>query len=145
MAVHDNPADRARWTKGGGSPNPGGQTKAQAQARRLVADLVAAETDGGKEIVLFALDVMRGGEVATGGGDAGVEIWDQKSRRWAADFLANRLWGKAPLVVDVSKGEVAPLPDLSGMSIAELRDLQAQAAAVASGETQSDEPPDRVH
>jgi len=110
--------------------NPGGQTKAQARARRLAAEMVSKETRGGLELIEFAARVLGGAE--TGCGDA-------KSRQWACDFLANRLWGKAPLVVDVETVEAAPLPDLSGMSLMELRAFAAKKAAEAQGEVPLDD------
>lgn len=115
----------------GKSGNPGGQTKAAVAARRMVAELISSETDGGKEIVLFALNVMRGEGGAPGKGeDEDNSCWDQKSQRWAADFLANRLWGKAPLVVEVTNGdESALMPDMRGKSLEELRRLAAGGSA----------------
>lgn len=91
----------------GKSGNPGGQTKAQAAARRLAADLVHERTNGGLTIIEFACTVLDS------------EDWDQKSRRWACEFLANRLWGRSPLVVEVQE------QDGAGLRLPDLRDLLA--------------------
>ena len=117
----------------GFSGNPGGQTKAQVAARRLASELASAETRGGAELIEFAARVLRGAE---DGCD------DGKSKRWACDFLANRLWGKAPLIVESEKPvESVVLPDLNGMSLEELRAL-AQERKPEDEESPADEPLD---
>jgi hypothetical protein len=146
MAVHDNPADRARWTKGGGSPNPGGQTKAQAEARKLAAEFIRSETDGGRDILRFALATMRGERVEIAGKDVAPPD-DSKSRCWAAGFLADRLWGKSTVLVETTETEGARMPDMRGKTLAELRELAGRAPKPIAPPAQDgpDEPPGRVH
>src|SRR5512139_1496181 len=98
----------------GRSGNPGGRTKGQIATARLAAQLVSEATDGGRTIIEFAARVLDGTEA---------DCDDSKSRRWAADFLATRLWGKSPIVVDVTSGDRVELPDVRGLSIEELKRL----------------------
>jgi hypothetical protein len=88
-----NANGNSKWVKGV-SANPGGQTKAQVAARRMAAELIGELTDGGKSIIQFAWRVLEGTE-------KGVD--DAKSRRWAAEFLAERYWGRSVLNVDVTQ------------------------------------------
>jgi hypothetical protein len=111
----------------GRSGNPGGRTKGQVAAIRLAAQLVSELTDGGRTIIAFAASVLDG---------TMAECDDAKSRRWAADFLANRLWGKSPVIVDVTSGDRVELPDVRGMKLEELQRL-------AVGD--DGEPPGDVH
>lgn len=132
--------DRATggW-KPGESGNPGGMTKAQAAVRRLQHELVAQETDGGREIIEFVAKVFRGQHKTCN---------DPKSLRWAADFLADRLWGRAPLTVTVRPAGAARVEDLKTKSLAELEAL-AGGDAVPDAEIVSegpeDVPPGDVH
>lgn len=115
------------WVKGK-SANPGGKTKAEVAARRMAAELIDQETDGGREILRFAINVMRG-QVE--------DCDDSKSRRWAADFLADRRWGKAPLIVEVGPAaSEVEIPDVKGLTLEELR-------AAAAGDDV--DPPGDVH
>lgn len=126
------------WPKGK-SPNPGGKTKAEVAARRMAVDLINAETDSGREIIMFAIDVMRGT-------CEDIEATDAKSRRWAADFLADRVWGKAPLTVTVAPAVSVTVDDLRGKSLAELEQLTAELDALPPGESEdSDGTPGDVH
>jgi hypothetical protein len=105
----------------GVSGNPGGSTKAEVAARRRAAELIYARTDGGLVIIDFAIGVLKGSE--------GVpeDCRDGRSRRWAANFLAERLWGRAPLVVELSATPSTEdaMPDMRNKSLAELQQLAA--------------------
>lgn len=109
----------------GQSGNPGGRPK----AFHAMAKLILAETRGGAELVEFALAVMRG--------QKGEELSDGKSRRWAADFLADRSLGKPQLRIDVTTGEAEqPLnyDDLSEEQLRALAELDAASQAGPGGE-----------
>lgn len=137
-AIHNLPS--ASTSPGGGNPhwvkgvsgNPGGMTRAHQRSRNILGTLIAQSTDHGKEIVDFAVNVLRGLE-------EGCE--DSKSRRWAADFLADRLWGRAPMHVTVTPGEPVVIPDMTAVPLDELRRLAAGEMESDQAEA-DDEPPD---
>lgn len=106
----------ARGFPKGVSGNPGGLTKAELALRRLQHELVGDETNGGKEIIAFAVKVLRGKHA---------KCDDAKSLRWAADFLADRLWGRAPLTVTLRPAARPEVSDLRRMPLEELQRLAA--------------------
>lgn len=122
----------------GKSGNPGGRTKAEMAVRRLQHELIAAETDGGREIIGFVLEVFRGQHVTCA---------DAKSLRWAADFLADRLWGKAPLTVMVKPAGRVDVEDMRKMSLEELQRIAAGGDTVIDAESREpiESPPGDVH
>lgn len=124
--------DRAVKYKPGQSGNPGGYTKAQAAMRKLQHELIGAATDGGQEIIDFVLAVFRGDVDG---------CKDAKSLRWAADFLADRLWGRAPMTVTVKPAQRLEVEDIRRMPIEELQQLAAGAEPVIEDEP----PPGDVH
>lgn len=78
-----------------------------------MAQLLAKETRDGQEIVSFALGVLRGRTVEPPKGKAKhprVKVWSEKSRLWAAEWCADRLWGKAKQVVELEHGKPAAPP-----------------------------------
>lgn len=93
----------------GRSGNPGGRPKAQAAMARLIRERTAE----GVDLVEFALKVWRG-EIDG--------MASEKSRQWAHDWLSDRGFGKVLQSVEV-QGAAEDLPDLSGLSIAELREI----------------------
>lgn len=114
----------------GRSNNPGGMTSAAIQRRRMLADTIAAATDGGKEIIDFVVAVLRGQDDV---------CEDATSKRWAADFLADRLWGKAQQHVDLSsRDEAVQIPDMRGKSLEELRQIAAGAGVTGPAEPSGD-------
>jgi hypothetical protein len=118
--------------KPGKSGNPGGYTKAQLAVRRLQADLVAEETDGGRQIIEFVAQVFRGQHKVCN---------DAKSLRWAADFLADRLWGRAPLTVTVKPARRLEVDDLKKMPLADLERELAELDVAALPEPETDDAP----
>lgn len=123
----------------GRSGNPGGRTSAQVAIIRLQHELVAQGTEGGREIVAKVLEIMRSNP-ETG-------PWGPKSITWALDFLASRLWGRAPVtVVFKPEGRLEP-EDMRKMSLAELEELARgeDQAALPPGESEDDEPTGDVH
>lgn len=129
--AHDNSHSRGPgrdghgnlWKKGAPSPNPGGYTKAHAAQRRMAQELVADRTDGGKKIINFVADVLDNKNGPENGG-----TWDTKSRRWAADFLSDRLWGKSPVTVEIAKDVPRPL-NMDALNDAQLEALSTLDAA----------------
>lgn len=134
MSKIDNiPPERRSSFPKGKSGNPGGRPKADKIAR----ELIAAETGDGTEIVRFALGVMRAESYAGSDGRTIDVPNDPKSRCWAASWLADRLFGKAPLTVEVSgPAELAPLPDMRDLPLEELRRIAA--GEDAAGEDPAD-------
>ncbi len=128
-----------RW-KPGQSGNPGGETRAQKAVRKLQHELIGAATEGGQEIIDFVLAVFRGEKE---------ECNDSKSLRWAADFLADRLWGRAPMTVTVKPAQRVDISDLKAMPLAELERLAAgeleAPPALPEPETDDEAPSGDVH
>lgn len=96
-----------------------------------LAKKIQRETEGGDELLEFALAVFRGG----GPEGSGFEHLGKKfSERWDAFvWLSDRGYGKAPLVIEAHhEGEVATaiVPDLSEFSDEELEAMDAAAAVV---------------
>jgi hypothetical protein len=130
---HANLKGRGRPYKPGESGNVGGYTRAQAALRKLQHELIGAATDGGQEIIDFVLAVFRGENGACD---------DAKSRRWAADFLADRLWGRAPMTVTVKPAGRLEVDDMRKLPLEELQRLAAGAEPVIDVEAREpDEPP----
>lgn len=113
-----NFGDKAVKFRPGVSGNPGGFTKAHALVRQLQYELIAEGTDGGREIIGFVLAIFRGKHPVCN---------DAKSLRWAADFLADRLWGRAPLTVTVKPAGRVDVEDMRKMSLEDLQRLAAGA------------------
>lgn len=89
----------------GKSGNPGGRPRGIAHAR----EYIEAQTAGGTELIDFHLRVMRGEVVVTiaMAGEDGAEVSrppEIKERQHSADWLADRLWGKAVQAVDHTSG-----------------------------------------
>lgn len=119
----------------GKTGNAGGRTKAEIALQKRVVTLIAGHTQDGAEIVDFAVKVLRGTEDGCA---------DAKSRRWAADFLANRLWGRAPQTIEVNTGEPAQIPDMRDLTLEELRRIAA-GVSNAADESESGGDPGPVH
>jgi hypothetical protein len=100
-----------RWVRGGPSPNPGGRPKSAT----LVARAVAEKTDGGREIVDRVLAIARG-EDAT--------ISSERSRTWALEWLADRVWGKPISSIELvgNAPQVPPRID-ANLSDEEMREI----------------------
>lgn len=79
----------SRWVKGGPSPNPGGRPKSAA----IVAKAIAEKTNGGAEIVERVLAIARGEDT---------EIRSERSRTWALEFLADRVWGRPAMSLELT-------------------------------------------
>lgn len=117
----------------GVSGNPGGRPKAAIGMARLVRE----KTADGAELVEFWLAVMRG-EVPA--------MSDEKSRRWAADRLTERGFGKTPVTIEVTTpGDGVRVPDMRGRSIAELRELAGRSRTPAPAEASRDDGSGSVH
>jgi len=88
-----------RW-KPGQSGNPSGRRPGYVK----LALALSSQTDDGMEVVRFALAVMRGETVEPPSGKAKKprkKKWSERSRIWAAEWLADRLWGKPRQVVEL--------------------------------------------
>jgi hypothetical protein len=87
----------------GASGNPGGRPKGIAYAR----EYIDAQTKGGQDLVDFHLGVMRGSLVLTIPDSEGeatpiARIPEVKEMQHSADWLADRLWGRAVQAVEHS-------------------------------------------
>lgn len=123
----------------GTSPNPGGRPKAAIAMAKLIRD----STRDGAEVVEFMLAVLRGdGEIGPPEDRRPLpsDLKDGKSRRWAAEQLLDRGFGKAPQTIEIAaQGEAVAMPDMSGLPLEELR-------RIAAGEDAGgDDPPGNVH
>jgi hypothetical protein len=94
-----------------------GMTAAQALMRTAASKLAADVTNNGRDIMEFAARVLAAKEP---------DCTDAKSRRWAAAFLADRLWGRPALTVEVASEQDGGGEDLRGKTMAELRRLAAE-------------------
>jgi hypothetical protein len=106
------------WTKGT-SGNPAGTSRRQQSAARALAMRIQQETRDGAEVVDFALAVLRHGGVNQGSGAAmhGLGEVTLTDKRWAADYLTDRGWGKAPQTIEIqTEGEPMPAIVLRGVT-----------------------------
>lgn len=87
--------------------------------------MIREGTRDGRDLVEFALRVWRGDEE---------DMASEKSRTWAHDWLTERGFGKVVQVIETQGDASAPLPDLSSLSLNDLR-------RIAAGEDEEDEPP----
>jgi hypothetical protein len=133
----------------GQSANPGGRPKVQADAARALARFIQAESDEGVDFAEFCFAILRSNPtlpvgrppadesrrrrtLANFGVDPSMVTLEAKER--AKDWLADRGVGKAVQFIDVStgdeggEGEIVPI-DLSGMTLAELKDLKRRLKA----------------
>lgn len=112
----------------GQSGNPNGRPKGfKGLARKLMR-----ETEGGEELIKFALDVFRGTHPTVGRTAA--------DRKWAFEWLSNHIFGKAPdrLIVDRGDSEtVITGPNVADMSEADLLALE-KAANIMSAAIEKD-------
>lgn len=84
-----------KQTKPPGKPFTKGDPRINRDGpKRGLAALIREETGDGEELVRFALRVLRGDETITIGGEAFPPTL--RDREWAADWLANRGFGKPP-------------------------------------------------
>lgn len=99
----------SKWVKGGPSPNPGGRTKG---LERLVRETI------GDDIVAI---IKAQAAIAQGKKPDGVELPPIKATDMtkAAEWLADRGWGKAKQIVAVGEASGADL-DFESMSDEEL-------------------------
>lgn len=94
-AVVPMAGEATRWKRGGPSPNPGGRTKAAVH----VAKLVREATDDGRELVTAIVAISRG---------LVPSMASERSRTWALEWLADRVFGRAAMSVELSFGDDAP-------------------------------------
>ena len=106
------------WTKGT-SGNPAGTSRRQQSAARALAMRIQQETRDGAEVVDFALAVLRHGGVNAASGPTmhGLTEVTLTDKRWAADYLTDRGWGKAPQTIEIqTEGEPMPAIVLRGVT-----------------------------
>ncbi len=118
------------------SPNPGGRPSAVP----TVAKKILAETNNFAEVVAFVLDVLRG--------KAGEELEDGKSRRWAAEWLADRCLGRPAQRIDVSTSDAPRAVDYSILTddeLAQLEQITSKLQLAAAQPQASGDGGDHVH
>lgn len=129
-------SSKAHLFQKGRSGNPGGRPKAAT----AVAKHILEQTEGGKELVTLVLSIARGTHETCD---------DEKSIRWALDWLADRCLGRPQQSIEVSTGDPAEVPDMRGKSLEELRELAGRAPRTSSppdsGASGGDDPPASVH
>lgn len=111
-------AGNPNW-KPGSSGNPAGTSRKQQNAARELALYIKQETRDGKEVVDFALAVLRSGgpNAASGPAMHGLTDVTLADKRWAAEFVTERMLGKAPAVIEfVAEGPPVPAIVLSGVT-----------------------------
>jgi len=102
------PRGNPSWSKGMASPNPGGWPKNRFEFAKTVAEA----TKGGLAMIKVALHILLSdGEAAS-------------DRLRAAEFLCDRMIGKAPQVIEL---HATVKPDLSKLSDQELEAYHALA------------------
>lgn len=116
----------------GKSGNPGGRPKAAVALARMIRERTSADGVECGELVDIVLAVARGEDKTMG---------TEASRRWALDWLADRGLGKPTEHVEVITTDAAEIPDMSGLSLAELRQLAAGGESAGGDEP----PPGNVH
>lgn len=111
-------AGNPNW-KAGVSGNPAGTSRKQQTAARELALYIKQETRDGKEVVDFALAVLRHGGPSAASGPAmnGLTEVTTADKRWAAEFLTDRTFGKAPQTIEfIAEGPPVPAIVLTGMT-----------------------------
>src|SRR5262245_59125600 len=101
----------------GNRANPGGRT-------RGVASLVRSQTSDGRDIVAFMVRVMQGRPYAypelPPGPHKGIPfVPSPEERLSAAQWLADRAWGKAPQVVEATIDSIVAHTELLSATLAE--------------------------
>ncbi len=109
------------------SKNPVGRPRnnTKTTSAKDLAREIAAQTENGQEVVDFVLAVFRGEEKRLGARPADL--------KWAVEFLAERLWGKAPIQMEITAGDapqIAAMIDYSKLSTAQLKALQKAEEAI---------------
>ncbi len=134
--------------KPGQSGNAGGRPKVQADASRALARYIQDATAGGVELAEFALAILRAdpnlppGRPSTEESDRRRTLADfgvdpktvtLEAKERAKDWLADRGLGKAMQFIDIGgegdEGETIVPIDLSGLTLAELKDLKRRLRA----------------
>jgi hypothetical protein len=116
--------EATRWQRGR-SGNPGGRTKAAAH----VAKLVREATDDGRELVKTIAAISRG-EIPT--------MASERSQTWALEWLADRVFGRAAMSVELSFGDDAP-PKRRNYDRLTLQELEQLTELMGKLEQPSDE------
>ena len=99
-----------------------GMIKPGENRRRGAKELakeISKQTDNGQEVVDFVLSVFRGTEPRLGTRPSDL--------KWAVEWLADRLWGKAPVQMEITAGQdtkIVNMIDYSKLSVKELKILQ---------------------
>lgn len=109
--------------KAGVSGNPAGTSRQQQNSARAIAMYIRKETRDGAEIADFALAVLRAGGVNAASGPVmhGLTDVTMQDKRWAADFLMDRCFGRAPQTIEIqTDGEPVPAIVLTGVTDADL-------------------------
>lgn len=101
------------WQKGQ-SGNPGGRPKGQAVLQAAIARAIREKTKDGADLVEFVYLVWQG--KAEG-------MTSESSRRWAADWLSDRGFGKPRETLDVTIEPSNAALDLSELTTEDLRRL----------------------
>lgn len=111
---------QGHFLKGHPCPNPGGRPKVAAQLRKRISEL----TNDGEDIVQFMVEVFKGTHKTLGK--------TPTDRKWAAEWLSDRLYGKAPLVIEAITEEKSLVlePDLSNCTEQELKAMEDAGAII---------------
>lgn len=148
--------------KPGTTGNAGGRPKVQADASRTLARWIQGESEGGVEFAQFCFAVLRADPALPPGRPTAAEIDRRRTladfgvdpstvtleaKERAKDWLADRGLGKAMQFIDIGgegdEGETIVPIDLSGLTLAELKDLKRRLRA--GDDAQGGDQPGETH
>lgn len=105
------------------APGKSGNPRGRSKDFKYALLKIKQESDNGLELIEFAFSVFRGEHP---------DATNFKYRMEAFNWLSDRLFGKAPQVIELSLEEEGDLPDVSNLSDSELEALERAAGILES-------------